>query len=151
MGKLTSDQIKFIAQHYENIDKIYNSQIKFCFDNKNNGATAFKMLRDAYRSDIANYRYGTDYRDFRLEFTSRDVRNTIYNDIIDALSAYHSAFGYDTDHYQNIFSGDDNSGPDAATGPGNDQETKSTNWTTYLVIGAAAVAIILLLWNRKKK
>jgi len=34
---------------------------------------------------------------------------------------------------------------------GNPDTTKNANWTTYLIIGAAAVAIIMLLWDRKKK
>ena len=42
---------------------------------------------------------------------------------------------------------EDPSNTDPDPGP---DEKKSTNWITYLVIGAALVAIILLLWKRKK-
>ena len=147
MGKLTSDQIKFIAQNYQNIDKVYRSQIKFCFNSKNKGETAFNMLQEAYKSEIENYHYGTDKRDFRFEYTSKDVRDQVYDDILNAIAVYHNSYGYETNDYGDVFSGSE---IDIVSGTDTDIK-KTTDWTTYIIIGAAAVVIVLLLWDKKRK
>lgn len=85
-----------------------------------------------------------NWETFRVRCSDKDEAKELVSDI-----------GKCMDEYANYQDPDDvssNGGsytPD--NGTGNDQETKSINWTTYLIVGAAAVAVILLLWDRKKK
>ena len=140
MGKLTSTQLTFIAANKEAIDKVYSRQIKFCFNNKVNGERAFDMINEAYKSDIRNYHYGTDKRDFRFEFTSKDRRNEIYAEIIDDLTKYHEENGYDGGSavYNSVF------------GDANNTKTNSKR-TTYIIIGMVAVFVLALVLTLKKK
>lgn len=147
MKKLSSQQIKHLAYHNEAIDKAYKSQIYFCFDSKDAGKDAYDYLKEVYAEEC-NYDawsgwFGLgDKRDFYLGFVSPEARDAVYKDIMNAIGAYQS-----TNQYQNDFL---ETGSGNGSGNGTDV-SKNSNWTTYLIIGAAAVAIILLLWDRKKK
>ncbi len=147
MIKLSSQEIQYLSYHQQTIDKAYKTQIYFCFDSKDSGSKAYEFLKKAY-SDECNYDawsgwFGIgDKRDFYLGFVSQKARDSVYDDIRNALDAFQS-----TNQYQNDFLSIDepNNGGNPDTG------TKNADWITYLIIGAAAVAVIMLLWDRKKK
>lgn len=147
MKKLSSQQIKHLAYHNEAIDKAYKSQIYFCFDSKDAGKKAYDFLKEVY-ADECNYDawsgwFGLgDKRDFYLGFVSPEARDLVYQDLMNAIGAYQT-----TNQYQNDFLANDELKDDQD----NKDITQNTNWVIYLIIGAAAVAIILLLWDRKKK
>ena len=142
MGKLTSTQLQFIAANKEAIDKVYNCQIKFCFNNKVNGERAFDMIGEAYKSDIERYHYGTDKRDFRYIFVSKDRRNEVYNEIIEDLTKYHEQNGYDGGSavYNSVFG-------DAS----NSKTGTNSNRTKYIIVAMVALFVIALVLTLKKK
>lgn len=149
MGKLTTKQAKHLAEHLQEFDKAYKTQIYFCFDGEANGKEGFNYLQNAYR-DVCNYSAWAGWfgignkRDFYLGFKSKEDRDAVFRDIQDAKYGYEAAHPEDESQYD--FSGDDNENPD-----GTGVKTKAKSWTTYIVIGAAAIVILLLLWDRKKR
>lgn len=155
MGNLNSDVIKFLAENKEKIDKAYRTQIYFCFKSKEKGAKAFDMLREAYSENCNYYAYGIDYRDFYLGFTSKDTRNDVYDDIIAAITEYHTQYGYGTSNgYSGVFGSSSSSGSSGNSGSGNEdykKEIKKTSSYTYIIIGALVILAILLLWPGKRK
>lgn len=144
MGKLTPENIKYIHQHNESIHPAYKTQIYFCFDSKETGVEAFRLLKSAYGSDINYSAYGLDWRDFYVGFTSKGKRDEVYNEIITDLG------NYDNSHPNELLEGPQN--PTEVTVPGDDTFTQpKSDYATYIVIGAAAIILVLLLWDRKKK
>lgn len=149
MGKLTTKQAKHLAEHLQEFDKAYKTQIYFCFDSEANGKVGFNDLQNAYR-DVCNYSAWSGWfgignkRDFYLGFKSKEDRDAVFRDIQDAKYVYEAAHPEVESQYD--FSGSDEENPDGTGGA-----TKAKSWTTYIVIGAAAIVILLLLWDRKKK
>lgn len=154
MGKLTTKQAKHLAEHLQEFDKAYRTQIYFCFDSEANGKVGFNDLQNAYR-DVCNYSAWSGWfgignkRDFYLGFKSKEDRDAVFRDIQDAKYGYEAAHPEVESQYD--FSGDDYSGDDYSGNGGSGIPTKTKSWTTYIVIGAAAIIILLLLWDRKKK
>lgn len=147
---LQGSDLEYIATHYEKISDAYNTQIYFCFDSKESGAEAFDILKRVYAKEC-NYDawsgwFGAgDKRDFYLGFNTRYVRNLVLSSIT------HSVSNFRETHPDAVYHGgghpetvDDNFDPD-------DDPNNSTDWTTYIIIGAAAMAILILLWPSKKK
>lgn len=141
---LTGYNLDFIATHIQEIDK-YNRGIYFCFDTKDNGTEGFRILNAVL--PVTTSGYGIDKRDFTLKFGSVDKRDEIYTELSKEVNDYRQSHPEATDPYYN---NPVNPGAGGNSGNGNDVK-KSTNWTTYLIIGAAVVAVIMLLWDRKKK
>ena len=146
MKKLSKTQIAFLATYMTQVEKAYQTQIYFCFTDVNSGEEAFNLLKDVY-GDECNYEawggwFGWgDKRDFYLGFTTKQTRDDVYKDIKNALDAYR-----DTDQYQEEYLG---SG--SGTGSSETQTSKAGTWAIYLAIGAVAVIILLLLWDKLKK
>lgn len=142
---MTTEQLRFAAAHMTNCRKHgyrkYRALIEA--DCNANGQTLATMLKTAYgASDIADYSGG--YKDFSLVFDSVTRRDEVVDKINAAVNAYRDA------HPEIV--------PEtvlpSAEDPGNagaDEGKKTASWTNYLIIGAAAVAVVLLLWDRKKK
>ncbi|MCR5040051.1 MAG: hypothetical protein K6A94_12050 [Bacteroidales bacterium] len=90
-----------------------------------------------------------NWETFRVRCDSKDEASDLVADIGKCIDQYAN--------YQEPDEPSSSSDPGAYTGNGYtgnggaSDTTKSTNWTTYLIIGAAAVAVIMLLWDRKKK
>ena len=134
-----------LSNYMTAMDKAYKTQIYFCFKDVDSGENAFKFLKNVY-ADECNYDawsgwFGIgDKRDFYLGFVSAQARDNVYNDIKNAVDQYESTNQYQEEN----LNGGSGEGQDAFT-------AKSKDWTTYLIIGAAVVAVIMLLWDRKKK
>ncbi len=144
MGKLSTENLKFIAGHIERIKKGSGTWIYFCFDSKYNGGLAYNILTSSL--DYWDTYSGLDRRDFRMSFVDKDTRDKVYDELQSAIAKYQAA------HIVEVQQTYGTQGLDAPSTTGDDElKTKSTSWTTYLIIGAAAVAVILLLWDRKKK
>lgn len=147
MKKLSKKQIAFLSNHLEAMDKAYKTQIYFCFNDKASGEEAFDFLQDVY-SDECNYSawngwFGIgDKRDFYLGFVSKQARDNVYNDIKNAKDGYQSTNQYQNENFGSSYDVDSET---------ETVQTKAKSWTTYIVIGAAAIVILLLLWDRKKK
>lgn len=143
MGKLKGNDLKMIASSYEDISKAWHSQIYFCFASVMDGEDAFNILKRVY-ADECNYDawsgwFGSgDKRDFYLGFKSRQVRDDVYDEIMDSIAEYRKA---------NI---DDIGYTSSAGGSKSDpEEEPEDNTKTYVIVGAvAAIIILLLLWRK---
>ncbi len=144
MGKiLTGNNLKFIATHRQEIEP-YNGGVYFCFDTIANGTEAYQILRNRLSSDIRSIKYGIDKRDFTIYFVGGETKaKEVFNQINKEVEDYRQANPEVTDPYYT-----DTNDPDLVSGTGSGS---GIDWVTYLVIGAAVVAIVLLLWDRKKK
>lgn len=146
MGKLKGKDLAKIASTYEKIEKAYKTQIYFCFASVSDGEAAFNILKRVY-ADECNYDawsgwFGSgDKRDFYLGFKSKAVRDNVLSEINESIAEYRRANPEDVNYSSS-------NTPDEDT---EDEPAKSTDWTTWIVIGAAAAVIILLLWDKKKK
>jgi hypothetical protein len=151
MGKiLTGNDLKFIATHREQIEK-YGGGIYFCFDSVANGEEAYEILSNALMNEgIRRIRYGWDKRDFTIYFNDGESKmEELYPKILKEVQDYRNAHPEATDPYYTD-PNDPDLRPSSGNGSGNGTG-KSASWTNYLIIGAAAVAVVLLLWDRKKK
>lgn len=147
---LTGNPLKFIATHREQIEQ-YHGGIYFCFDSVANGEEAYQILYNALRPEgIRSIKYGLDKRDFTIYFNDGESKMIeLYPKILKEVEDYRNAHPEVTDPYYT-----DPNDPDLLPTSSNSSVNgtgSKTNWTTYLIVGAAAVAIILLLWDRKKK
>lgn len=149
---LTGENLKFIATHREEIE-LYHGGIYFCFDSKANGAEAYNILSNRLSSDISRISYGLDKRDFTIIFKGGETKAAeIYPKIVKEIEDYRQVHPEVTDpYYTDPNDPDLQPGSSSGTGSILNSVSKSTDWTTYLIIGAAVVAVIMLLWDRKKK
>ena len=139
---MTTEQLKFVAEHMTFCRKHGYKKYRVLIgaDSNDNGKRLSTILMDAYgASDVADYSGG--YRDFSLVFDSVSRRDQVVENLNANVNAYRDS------HPEVVYTPSTQS-----TEPATDVvEKKSTDWTTYLIIGAAAVAVIMLLWDRKKK
>lgn len=147
---LTGNNLKFIATHREQIEQ-YHGGIYFCFDSVANGEEAYQILYNALRPEgIRSIKYGLDKRDFTIYFNDGESKMIeLYPKILKEVEDYRNAHPEVTDPYYTD-PNDPDLLPTSSNSSANGTDSK-TNWTTYLIVGAAAVAVILLLWDRKKK
>lgn len=144
--KLKGNDLKYAAEH---IVVCRQHKRKSCralieTDDEQSWGRLQTKLKDLYGANSVKDNSGDDL-DFSLVFDDSGARDKAVNDINDAIEEY-IALHPDTDNNFNYT-------PPQTTTSGEPEIDTSTSkdWTTYLVIGAAAVAIILLLWNRQKK
>lgn len=144
MGKLTGVPLEFAAKHMTNCRKHGYKKYRVLVeaDSNANGKTLCTYLQEVYRpEDIADYSGG--YKDFSLVFGTVWRRDEVVKEINNAVAQYRIAHPDAVPTYGNASSGtgDDTPGP----------QKKTSDWSTYLIVGAAVVALILLLLNRIKK
>lgn len=148
--KLKGTKLKFVAEHIVSYRKMAaKKRLYIECDDKDSGATVYTYLHGLYGN--TGYDKGFNWKDFTMVFSSEAERNKAYEDLNGAYSAYIESnpeiIGYEPDE-------PDPNNPNNGTDPEepDDPETETTDWTTYIIIGAAAlVIIILLLWNPKRK
>lgn len=133
MGRLRQATIELLATYMTDCEAAYKTQIYFCFSNKEAGAEAFDMLK-ADLADVCNYDAWSgwfgwgDKRDFYLGFVDASTRSAVLSEIKQAVAEYNASGGSSLE-----------------TGL-----KKLSGWGTYLIIGAAAVVILILLWKKYK-
>ena len=147
MGKLLKNQsdLKFIATHLTELGKSRNGRgVYFLFDTLANGNTAFAVLETVFPDNDKSY--GIDKRDFNFLFPSREKRDEVYDQLSSEIN------DYKVKHDEEIR---DKQGKDEDYDTGSDDtpDTATSGNKTYLyvVIGAAAIILILLLWDNKKR
>lgn len=137
--------MEFAAKHMVLARKRNNKpcRVLVIADSDTNGQRLASYLMNAYHpEDLADY--SGKYIDFSLVFDSETRRNEVLEDLNSTVEEYR-------EQHQEIVPPQDNTVYETGGADEGLTETKSTDWTTYLVIGAAAIVIILLLWERKKK
>lgn len=137
MAKLQGENLEFFVTHYEKYRAAYKTQIYFCFDSKQDGKSAFVMLKKVYAKECNYSAFGADYRDFYLGFTSKAVRDQVLADIEQAVANYQSAHGVDI------------SGGGSGGGSGKKKGLDGTS--VYIIVGAVVAVVLALVLNRKKK
>lgn len=137
MAKLQGENLEFFVTHYEKYHAAYKTQIYFCFDSKQDGKSAFVMLKKVYAKECNYSAFGADYRDFYLGFTSKAVRNQVLADIDQAVANYQTAHGVDI------------SGGGSGGGSGKKKGLGGTS--VYIIVGAVVAVVLALVLNRKKK
>jgi len=136
---LRGDNQKFIATHIEEMEKSNMGRgIYFCFDTVKNGETAYGILDSLFPG--LDHRIGLDKRDFTFFFDSKK-RNEVYDGLSEDIRNYSVA------HDEEVNSGyGEDEVPEA-----NDPEVGEAggDTATYVVIGAvAAIIILLLIWRK---
>ena len=137
MGKITGDNLKFVSDHMKSCEKatVNKRRIVVTADNQDNVFRLGHILSDAYmpkRWTIAYTR--TVYLDFEYMWQ----RDQALQEINAEVNAYRTAHSNGP--------GSDEPTSDSPSGT----ETKTVDWTTYLLIGAAAAIILLLIWPKKR-
>ena len=88
-----------------------------------------------------------DWETFRVRCGTRAEAKDLVADIGDCMDEYG---GY----IENLRPGDNDAPvntPDVPDPDPDDDKEKAIDWTTYIIIGAAVVAIIILLWPNKRR
>ena len=140
--KLQGYKLEYCSEHIVSYRKMSaGKRMKVVCDSKEDGEAVHSYLKGVYGSK--SYDKGLDWEDFTMIFSSKDDRDDAYKDLDGALTEFREANPEHTPMY-GTGTGDDPTSPD-------DSDTEKTDWTTYIIIGAAAAIIIALLipWKRK--
>ena len=155
MAKLTGTNRETILAYCRSVERMpsYHAVQFVCTDNA--GGKAVKdVINRVYRpkecvkgNTIAGFVFTAgglldNWRVFRAKFNSDDEADRCLADINNTLNE-----GYGADDYKPGSSG--TSGDSGSDGKGGNGE--ATNYTTYIIIGAAVLLIVLLLMKRKGK
>ena len=146
--KLTGSLLEYAAEH---IVVCRSHKRKECralieTDDEQSWGRLQTKLKELYKAESVKDNSGDDY-DFSLVFDSGSRRDEVVNDINDAIDAYLAAHP-ETD---TAFTYTPGNTPGNTPGKEPEPDEENKDYTAYIIIGAAAVAIILLLWDRKKK
>lgn len=139
--KLTGKSLEYVALNVVEIKKatLDKRGMYVKVSDPSTGEQVMQRLKQAYAAK--DYYKGLGWRDFTITFPTVWQRDEAVNDANAALIEY-----FDTNEEPDPTPDPDTPNP---TAPKDEEETK-TDYTTYIIIGAAAVVIIaLLLWRRK--
>lgn len=172
MGKLSANQQKIVGSNCSSAN-VHNNRRKEVQvytpsadkGKKVKGAIAaaypeykFYMAEDRGLNQTGNWLFGfltlgvgnaiqaasQTWKNFTVECDSQDNAKALVKEIGDCIGEYSK--DDDTPLSGNGGTGNGGNQPD----PDEPQKEK-TDWTTYIIIGAAALALILLLWPKRKK
>lgn len=145
---LSNDDAEYLALTVDGVlIPIYNKKIEVRMKKASEGEKAARIFNSTFGAKIQNV---GGYKEFDLKFDTMSERD-------EALALTNAAIVHwrnkwiaeNQEEYVEHGLPDYEPDPDAPDDP-RDDKTKA-DWVTYLVIGAAAVTIILLLWEGKKK
>ena len=131
-----------------------------CETRPNTGQAVHNILCQAYSDMITGSTWGFGYGDFRLHLRNDDDRDWVVKDIKDSIEKYRaqnptlpSGSEYSTQDPTGKYG---TAGNEVYTNPTTvetdveEEETKLFSGNTlYLVLGAVAIVLILLLWDKK--
>lgn len=145
MGRLKGDDLVFIFGHMKpNYHQLLRKdRIWFAFANKEEGKKGHDILKRVYSDFYVDSGDVLNYTDFNIKFSSEQAAKWVLDDIKDSLDSYAE---YHHDAGLGDFAG---TGTDVVVTE--TAVTKKNDWTAYLVIGAVAVIILLLIWDKLKK
>ncbi len=151
MGKLKGKALQTIKDNVSSVRKSSDKNVYFHCTSNDGGVAVRDAIRTVFKpKDVTRYNYDLEafivpfgishWRDFRAKFSTESEADECFNEVDAAVNSAYAEEIYDP------VSGVDDENPD-----GTGVKTKAKSWTTYIVIGAAAIVILLLLWDRKKK
>lgn len=141
---LNQEILEYFARHLEEISKSRSGRgIYFCFDTVLNGEEGYRLMVDLFTKNGKKpaTSSGLDKRDFNIVFDTRKDRDAAYDTMVPEITAFNAA-------HPNLVG--DGAGTNEVSDPGGEVK-KQRNWILYVVVGAVAVLLLLMLWNRKKK
>ena len=148
---LTGENLKYAAENIKECRKHgYNKRrVLIVTGSDKKGRNLAAILQTAYNATgIADYSGG--YKDFSLCFDTMWRRDEVVQQINAAISKYraeHSEIYNPPQQTEPPISGENLETTENTETP----QKESPDWTTYIIIGLAAVAIVLLVWPKKKK
>lgn len=156
MGRLSGDDLAWMYGHLKpNYHQLARKdRLWFAFDNQSEGRKGHDIIVRVYRDYYEDSGDVGNYTDFNIKFSSRDAAEWVLADIQDSFQAYYT---YHPETVMGGQGGDESPEPPdpyTNTNPGTDSsDKKTTDWITYIVIGVAAVAIVILLlrWKPKRR
>lgn len=155
MGKLNNTILKFMSEHLVECRKRKGNRYRMLIvaDNGNNAKQIAIWLKPIYGAISIADDSGND-NDVSLVFDTSPERDEAVRSVNAELVAYGKS-------HPDAYVVPVNDSPSSGTGGGggnggnltdpDEPEKEKTDWTTYIIIGAAALAIIILLWPKRKK
>ena len=144
--KLNGSKLAYIAENYVTFKKMAAPKRLYVDMGENEiGEKAYGYLSRVY--PVKTYDKGFTWADFTMVFNSEKDRNDAFEDMNGAISEWEEA--------QNAPEPEEEEEEDPPTekptvSEDEDEETKpAVDYSTYIVLGAAAIIIVLLLWDRK--
>lgn len=156
MGRLKGNDLQFIATNLQRPIKTLarKDRLWFDFGSANTGRQAHDILKRVYAAEYVISGDVANYTDFNMKFKSEQSAEWVKQDInssLDEYNAYHEPVGMGGGSTGGSGTGGSGTGG-GGTGTGSDSGSSfNLGSTTYIIIGAAAIILILLLWDRKKK
>ena len=153
--KLTNSDIEYLATSIDGVLRpYYNRKIEVVMKREYYGEKAARILNSTYGAEIQNV---GGWKEFDMKFDSMSARDEVLAEVNSSIVNWRNQWIHE--HQEEYVEGGLPDAPspsqDDNTGNVGNQDTGNTNkkkdWVTYLVIGAAAVVIILMLWDRKRK
>lgn len=153
--KLSNSEIEFLAQALDGVlHPIYNKKIEVFMKNASNGERAARIFSSVFGAKIQNF---GDWKEFDLKFDTMAERDAALAETNAAIVEWRNKW-ISENHEEYVENGLPDLEPtDTPVDGGIDEPgtggsiNRTKDWVTYLVIGAAAIVIVLLLWDRKKR
>lgn len=140
--KLNGANLQYVADNFIALTKVGPSgNMTMIFTAASNASREKLVQIFTSLYNVKSTRYGDGFGSIILQFNNPSDGDEFYRDVLGAVSQYMEAHPNVTpeNNYNNHLADDMG---------GNEQ---TLDWTTYLIIGAAAVAILILLWPKKRK
>lgn len=142
------------------VERVFRNAKNVTFKCKSNadGKTVRDIIVNAFSpKSVTRYNYDiewmftvgmSEWKEFRAKFASTDDADVCYKEVSAAIRSYQSDDEDAEDEPVTTYTPKETATPDEET----DEETKTVDWSTYIIIGVAVVAVIvILLWGRNKK
>lgn len=148
MAYLTGKTLEYFAAHLQSIEKAPGAQkrrLRIYADSR----TAADHMANIVNSVFGGISYATapeghdNFAAVNFEYVWE--RNYAVEQVKKEVSRYRT--GNQDSLLENLLADDDTDPPTEEE----DEDGKKTDWTTYIIIGLAAVALILLVWPKRKK
>lgn len=148
MGKLTGNTLKYFADHMKSCEKAPGAQkrrLHLVGDSHESAEYMARIVTSAWGAEWYDADSLAKFAVVKFEYVWQ--RDNAVNEINKEVNAYRNS------HQDSVLEemlGGDNDGNNAPQKDDEDDE-KKTDWTTYIIIGLAAVALILLVIPKRKK
>lgn len=146
-SKMTAEEVEFLATALDFMPRpIGTRKLEVIMKNSSYGERAARIFEVRYNGIILNI---GGWKEFDVKFASKSEMEQALDDINVSIASWWDE--YKQNHAQEYIEHGipDPSYPDPEPDP--DTDKKAIDWTTYIIIGAAVVAIIILLWPNKRR
>lgn len=139
--KLNGDKLDFIAENYLTFRKMSAPKRLYVdMGDSDLGKKAYGFLSRIY--PVKTYDKGFTWADFTMVFDSENDRNAAYDDMKGAIDEWEKA-QYEAEQDENE---DDDTPPTPSNIDEEEEQEQTVDYTPYVVVGAAVLIIIVLLW-----